>query len=322
MRLSMYDGWQSVINGVKNPRRAYHIVGKDVNRWWHCTKDKQYNPSGTSIHKKDWDNIVIIDSCRYDYFCKKNTLSGNLTPFQSLGSSSSEFVRANLGNTQHHDLVVTSANGWYEKVYLEEGFSIHDLNEVKPEHELNKNDKVYQKFAEEGRGGWVRPEPITEEAKRMVKKYPHKRHIIHYHQPHIPFIGPTGLEHFEELPLGWGDGGHQGNLSVPDSLIREAYAENVEIALNAVSDLLPHLDGKTVISADHGDLLGERGFPVPIKLYAHPSGYYSDILTKVPWFVVDYDDRRRIVKEEPEEKITVGNEQSIDKRLRNLGYKV
>jgi hypothetical protein len=318
----MYDGWRSVISGIKDPQRAYHIVGKDLNRWWHRDGDTQYNPSGQSIHQKDWDNLIIIDSCRYDYFRAKNTLPGNLAPFQSLGSSSSEFVRANLSDQQHHDLVITSANGWYEKVFLEEKFSVHDLRLVKHNHELNRDDEIYQKFADAGRGGWVRPEPTTAEAKRMAQKYPHKRHIIHYHQPHIPFIGPTGIEHFDELPLGWGDGGHQGTLSASDELIRNAYAENVDIALDAVSNLLPHLDGKTVISADHGDFLGERGFPIPIKLYAHPSGYYSDLLTKVPWFVVDHDERRDIVAEKPDGEITVGEQSTVDQRLRDLGYKI
>lgn len=318
----MYNGWRSIISAFENPQRAYHILGKDINRWWHSSDNKEYNPHGTSIHKKDWDNLIIIDSCRCDFFKQNNSIEGDLEPFYSLGSSSSEFVRANFSNQEHHDLVVTSANGWYEKVYLQEGFSVFDLHEIKPDNQANETDDVYQKFKNAGRGGWVRPEAVTEKAKEVSKKYPSKRHLIHYHQPHIPFIGPTGIEYFDELPLGWGDGGHQGNLSISDEIVRQAYSENVNIALDAVSNLLPHLKGKTVISADHGDHLGERGFPIPIKLYAHPSQYYSEELTKVPWFVVEHDDRKEIYEEDPKKEITTDDEKEIDERLRNLGYKV
>jgi len=40
--------------------------------------------------------------------------------------------------------------------------------------------------------------------------------------------------------------------------------------------------GKSVITSDHMNLLGERLFPVPTKGYVHPIGLHKPELLKVP----------------------------------------
>lgn len=155
----------------------------------------------------------------------------------------------------------------------------------------------------------------------MIKRYPNKRHLVHYHQPHTPFIGPTGQKYFNELPhkLGWID----GNISISDEIIQQAYEENVKIILQEVEQLLTHLEGKTVISADHGEVLGERGTPVPLKHYGHMSGYYIDELTTVPWFIVETENRRTITEESKRRsEIETSDMVEINDRLEKLGYKL
>jgi hypothetical protein len=317
----MKYGINSIMKGIRNPGFAAKVISRDINRWWSTKRGYSYNPEAVSIQDKDWDNLIIIDACRYDYFAQlvDKFIDGDLQSVQSLGSSSSEFIRANFAGQQHNDLVVTSANSWYEYVYNDAGYTVHDLAVVKPNN--NPDSEIYEKFERTGRTGWVLPEPTTEKAIEMVERYPNKRHLIHYHQPHTPFIGPTGQEYFDELPhkLGWID----GNLSVSDDIIRQAYKENVEIALRNVMELLNHLEGKTVISGDHGEMLGERGVLIPWKHYGHISGYYTDELTKVPWFVIKSGNRRTITAESPgKSEIKTSDMEEINDRLKKLGYKV
>jgi len=41
-------------------------------------------------------------------------------------------------------------------------------------------------------------------------------------------------------------------------MVWEAYNENLDIVLTEIEALLDELDGKSVITADHGNLVGER----------------------------------------------------------------
>ncbi|WP_227374919.1 hypothetical protein [Haladaptatus halobius] len=37
-----------------------------------------------------------------------------------------------------------------------------------------------------------------------------------------------------------------------------------------------------VVSADHGEFLGERLFPTPVQIYGHSDGVYMEEFVKVP----------------------------------------
>ncbi len=63
--------------------------------------------------------------------------------------------------------------------------------------------------------------------------------------------------------------------------LQEAYRANLEIVLDQVAVLVEHLSGRIIITADHGELLGED------KCYAHPPGSTNPILKEVPWLVID-----------------------------------
>jgi hypothetical protein len=85
------------------------------------------------------------------------------------------------------------------------------------------------------------------------------------------------------------------------------------------------LPGKSVVTSDHGQLIGERGFPVPFKEYGHPNGIYSEELVKVPWHVYQNGKRKGIIAESPE-KATYETKDSdeldakTEEHLKNLGY--
>jgi hypothetical protein len=66
-----------------------------------------------------------------------------------------------------------------------------------------------------------------------------------------------------------------------------------------------------VLTADHGNALGERAIPFPIRVYVHPNNLRMPVLTDVPWFVLPYTERKSIV---------AGDESVIEDRLSALGY--
>jgi membrane-anchored protein YejM (alkaline phosphatase superfamily) len=103
--------------------------------------------------------------------------------------------------------------------------------------------------------------------------------------------------------------------------IWQAYRENLDLVLSEVEDLLSDLQGKTVITADHGELLGDRERPIPIRTYWHPEGVYVDSLVKVPWHVYENGERKDVVAEEPVDWHDDVDMKEVEQNLRDLGYR-
>lgn len=108
------------------------------------------------------------------------------------------------------------------------------------------------------------PKTVTETSLRTHADYPNKRVIVHYMQPHIPFIGEYGQKIQEQIehrsvwkPL------RKSNSPVTVDEVWRAYDENLDMVFDYVDQLLTNVSGKVVISADHGNMVGERHGPVP-----------------------------------------------------------
>ncbi|WP_435358644.1 hypothetical protein [Haloarchaeobius sp. DFWS5] len=304
---------RSIVNEImKLPWR----IGNKINKQYYSRGKTSHNPKGQSIFDRDWDNLIILDAARADTFTSICSLEGKYGNHISLGAGSHEFVRANFAGKDLRDTVIVTANAFYQKVMQEEGYKIHDLHAVK-EYEHNE---LQTRFVESGRGGWNMPGPVTEKAKEFSERYPNKRLVIHYHQPHSPYIGETGVEFFDDIPhkLAYKQ---RREINVSEEILERAYRENLEIAIKSAGELVDSLTGKTVVSADHGEMLGERGPVVPIKYYGHMTGLYTKQLTNVPWFIIDSSDRKSIERGSGNEEI-IEQDECVDDRLRELGYKI
>jgi hypothetical protein len=174
----------------------------------------------------------------------------------------------------------------------------------------------------------VLPETVVDATREMITQYPNKRLLIHFMQPHFPFIGPKGqsIDHRGYDPENDSGG---PSFSVWDELqygvanydveeVIDAYEENLDIVLEQVSKLLPALGGRTVVSSDHGNLLGERIRPIPVRTFGHPAGLRSEPLIKVPWFIIGRK-RRQITSEEPTTEKSI-DDSIVEDRLTALGY--
>jgi hypothetical protein len=147
--------------------------------------------------------------------------------------------------------------------------------------------------------------------------------IIHYLQPHAPYIGPTGAEKLPTDYLNFWSSFRDGKFDVDLETAKKAYRENVELVIPHVETLLSELKGKTVVTSDHGELLGERDSPIPIRRFGHPSYTFLPELIDVPWLVRENGSRKEIVAENPEgsnqdeEEV---DDETVRQRLEHLGY--
>lgn len=125
----------------------------------------------------------------------------------------------------------------------------------------------------------VPPAPIRDAAIELDAE----RIIVHYLQPHIPYIGETRIEELSYWQLGPEDEKVETNeilKDVPDETVRKAYYDNLQrVWTEGVEPLLKTFeDRRVVITADHGELLGENGY------YGH--GRMAAPVVIVPWLEV------------------------------------
>jgi hypothetical protein len=292
-----------ILEGLREP---YKIV-RELNLLYHRRlRSHNYNFDGVDIFSEDWDNLVILDACRYDMFEQLWESSGTLEYRISMGSSSNEFVRGNFRGRELLDTVCVTANGWYFNI---NDFQVHAMIPL-----------IGEEYRDDETGA-VLPETVTKHARRAAEKYPQKRLVIHYMQPHTPYIGPTGRQYFDGFRIRSDINRYTDSSNEFDiARLRTAYRENLEIVLEEVYSLIEILEGKTVVSADHGEMLGERHFPFPMRDYMHPHGIDNEVLVKVPWLIHSHSNRRSIVSEPPQETSDSVDKTAVEEHLQELGY--
>lgn len=287
---------------------------RHANRLYHRRLSlREYNTDGIAVFEEDWDNLLILDACRYDMFERRSQLPGRLECRRSRGSATIEFLTANLNDRDLKNTVYVTANPMFYQNYETIRTTFHDVIQVWQEEGW---DDMY---------GTVLPETVTKYAKDAAREYPEKRLVVHYMQPHYPFVG-SGTE-FDKDHLGVEGGGENvwdqlllGELDVGRGEIQRIYEANLARALPHVDELMHELGGKTVVTADHGNMVGERSFPIPIREWGHPRGMYTEELVTVPWLVFENGRRRKIRAEEPAAQSGEVNDDVVTERLRDLGY--
>jgi hypothetical protein len=217
-------------------------------------------------------NLIILDTARYDYFSQEyeKYLDGKLKKAISPAS-------ATIG---------TISETFDEKKDLTYFSSIPMVNsqkiEVQPElfHTLSFRPwDMFREVVDVWDFGWndelstVPPSALNE---AVLDRNDDKK-IIHYCQPHGNWIaGPQVFvdpdKTMTERVL---------NDEVSPAKLRKAYRNNLKLGLKYTSKLIENLEGKTIVTADHGELLGEFG------IYGqHPLYLPASKLRIVPWLEV------------------------------------
>jgi hypothetical protein len=273
---------------------------------------------GENFMEKDWDNLIILDACRPEFFREYNNIDGRFEKKVSLGSTSGEFFFNNFNNQQYHDIVYVTGNIHIESI---DSDSVHRAIKTYAEDQNHKR-------------GWL-PEATIDASLTAYQDYPNKRFVFHFMQPHAPYIGERGetmrrkvtdkydvkfnniLEDDEDMNS---DSGELNNLLeafeagyISRNDMYDVYSENVNIALKSAEYLLNHIEGKTVITSDHSESFGDFN-----QVYGHEYYVLSREIREVPWFVIE-SDRRRTIAEDPIDDASV-DEDVIRENLDDLGY--
>lgn len=286
---------------------------RQINRLYHQRFGRRgHNTNGVDVFAEDWDTLAILDACRYDMFARCSNLPGRLERRQSKGSATAEFLTANFDGRDLRDTVYVTANPQLYRNRESIAVDFHDVIHVWREEGW---DEEY---------GTVLPETVTEYALRAADEYPNKRLVVHYMQPHYPFIGSE-----TDFDKGHLTGARQenvwnqlllGTLTAEREDVWSIYEANLERALPHAETLLENLDGRTVVTADHGNMVGERAFPLPIREWGHPRGIYTTELVSVPWLVHESGPRREIRAGGAESQSKQVTDEVVADRLRQLGY--
>jgi len=243
---------------------------------------KRYNISNQRelIHSKDWDLLIILDACRYDAYIRSSAkkFGGKIRPAWSPASI-----------TPHWVMKTWLYGDWSNVIYISGNVFINkSLGPIKHLHRLFKYDlsNKFMDILEVWRRGvdknlhtvppWKMYQAYKMAKLRMrirgMKPGRDYKMVIHFVQPHTPFIGYRRLNDLiykldkeigrQDIGLGF------EYLFVPylrrhlskreiDKMMWRGYMDNLEIALKYVEKIILDFDGTIIITADHGELLGE-----------------------------------------------------------------
>jgi len=268
---------------------------------------------GDSVLDEEWDVLIILDACRYDSFKEnyKDFLVGSLNKKISVATRTAEWLRKTFTGKYDHIIYISGYPGVNSKNYKKEnGFNPNCFSKV-----VDVWDYGFDKALQT-----IHPMELNKAFFKYKTLYPNKKFIIHYMQPHSPYVGvdqkyrPTNrkptpnegkkssnlnkrlrrliyhnLMKTTRLPNSW-IWRISGILGIKSPLarlyldkgwkgFREAYKENLRFVLPYVKKVCENTKGKIVITADHGERLGEKG------MFGH-GGSRDKVVVEVPWFEV------------------------------------
>jgi len=225
-----------------------------------------------AIEREDWDNLMIFDACRYNYFEKiyPKYLKGELKKAHNRGISYTFDWFDEMFDGKYDAVLYTAAPFAVRENFAERGWTYTDhFVDVVGHQDIDFNH-------EKG----TSPPKLINEAVRG-HDWNGKR-VIRYLQPHPPFLDTP----LEDLTRGKGKIQRteqalvKGEITEQD--LKDAYEKNVRVAFEGAVDLIPDLDGAVVITSDHGTALNENSYLFHTR--SHPE---MPCLNHVPWFEVE-----------------------------------
>jgi hypothetical protein len=308
----MFDSLNTngVLKILRNPKEAPSLINNQAREYIGKKINRRF---GERVVEQDWDNLLLLDGCRYDIFAEEITFDGDLRSLRSAGSTSYEYFVNNYDGRSFPEIAYVTANTHFHRINAE-------FADIVPVREFLWDEDIMT----------VPPDLLTEYVLDHADRYEDKRLIVHFMQPHMPFLTRTEAG-IERHPLSAGSGVHKHSVSsenaetdmdawwlrlergeITREAAYEAYRTTLQIVLEEIKPLLSELQGKTVVSADHGNVFGEN------QLYGHPKYRAHPKLVEVPWFI-NHGARKKI---QPADRLTSTQSLSaVDKdKLRALGY--
>jgi len=218
---------------------------------------------------KDRFLMIILDACRYDYLVElfdERDIDKNIVKADSDVPNTHTWLKE-YWQDGYYDLTYVTCIPWVANQPVQH----HDAG-------IFDGSQHFRRVVESWRHSWssehktVLPESIATD----VNNNETDRMIAHFAQPHYPHIGEPKIttDHAKNIEYA-GD-----NKNITDDYLRRSYKSNLEkvidegvMNINMVDFDNP--DRAIIITADHGEALGEDGE------YGHNS--YHELVTTVPW---------------------------------------
>lgn len=261
--------------------------------------------------EREWDMAIILDSCRYDYFKSIHTehFDGGKLEKQRGASCTTHWIQS-VYREKHPEIVYVSANPWINSLAQWNGFDprnkfykILDVwdwgwekeRKTIPPHKVTEAGlNVSERYGE----------------KKIII------HYLQPHYPYKGIKIPEEVDmHFDGVTDSYWKAGRNNtffrlidkaledmlgrsrkwelreSLGLPPNHIEEHlwrnyspeelrsfYRENLRWVLNEVERLLENVEGKIVITSDHGEALGEKGE------FFHQIGTENPAVREIPFW--------------------------------------
>lgn len=268
------------------------------------------------LAKPDWNVLIVLDACRADAF--RQVINPDAGVVRSLAPCTRawirQFGRITARQPERPDVLWVTANPVVDRDCARYGLDAVRLMSV-----------WRTRWGHHGEAGipTVHPDAVNDEVRQYLRQHGQpERMIIHYMQPHAPYIGSPELASARIGPAhnpllremkclpDPEDAVRRGDLTWQE--VREAYDGNLKLVWDSVQRLLPDLKGHVIVTADHGELLGEGG------RFGHGCRCTTELLRRVPWVTYDGGPYEPSPVHVAEEEAQDGD--LMERKLRALGY--
>lgn len=335
---------------MKLPERLLTQIGTaELNGWgvkdvywslWNSITSRY--PIGENVYNRDWDVLVLLDTCRVDALkavADEYEFITDVGKLLSVGSKSPEWVLKTFTEQYSAEIAETvfvAGNVWAYRIlterlhertvdsdYSESSYRYLDRDGVAKWRTVDSSafkhvDHPWQLSLDEV--GRIHPEShgapgvVTDRAVAMWRDHTPDRMIVWYSLPHFPYVADAVAEdrdlyEYESDPIRALRSGESRET------VYESYLENLRLALDHVEVLLQNVDAETVaISADHGEAFGEYG------LYSHRFGIPHPQMKYVPWCETTATDTGEYTPTYPEPELNNVEQAETEELLKSMGY--
>lgn len=329
--------------GIQNPRGAARYAKRKLIRKSMAARlalTSRY-PIGTNVLNREWDVLVVLDTCRVDALRETVHLLPDGTPdevsgYLSLGSQTAEWLCQTFRSQRRSEierLGYVAGNAWAGAVFdagerPEDCRWFDDISLSPFSVSWNVVDRsAFGAFvpawtldtsefdiAHGSSGSHPSPRVVTDRTIALHRSGDLNRVIAHYIQPHFPYEalaiaeGRSELHDYERSPIP-----HLRNGGDREK-VWNAYMADLRRVLEEVAGLFENVDGTIAVTADHGEAFGEYGQAGHRPTMVHPH------VRRVPWFVGEATDRKTRDPKVPDAEDESSG--SVEERLEVLGYRL
>lgn len=288
---------------------------------------------GIDFLEEDWDLLILLDACRadlikevseeYEYIetvdtrisCASHSREWIHKSFMEDGKTPLEWLQTRLKMMQDPDDNELYAERFTTREFPNLAYvTWNHFSRILDEDQFYLMDEVWRYAWDDSIKG-IEPRSITDRAIDVARTQNPDRMVVHYMQPHTPFRA-----NFDEENKPNGMDGNMNPFTKTQRGIMERdecwekYKDNLRWVLDDLEILLENVDAnKVIISADHGNSMGEWGS------YGHRPYTPLRGVKEVPWIETSASDEGTYEPELRRQEADLDSD-TVKKRLQDLGY--